>query len=209
VEWVALVIAVLALVISVALAVRAARQGSRVERQLADAVSALRARDDAARVVAARTEAALEAARHEATRAETARVEAERRQTEFLEVARAETARFETARAESARLEALRAEGARQGSSPAVPAATWKLSTSGNRFTFRNVSPDDLSDVALEQTNGDVLTAEQPMPVSSLKPGEEIVFVAHWKYSSPATAQVAITWHVGTGLRQQHTATLV
>ncbi len=84
----------------------------------------------------------------------------------------------------------------------------WKLLTHGKRFSFRNVSDDVLSAVALEQTNGNDLTPLQEMPVREVAPGEEIAFTVTWTYSSPPTAQVTITWHVGGGPVREYRTTL-
>jgi hypothetical protein len=92
---------------------------------------------------------------------------------------------------------------------PPRPSLPWKLSTKGNRFSFRNDGDDVLLAVTLEQTNGNDLTAHQEMPVDELAPGEEIVVTAAWKYNSPPTAQVLITWRVGDGPILEHRATLV
>ncbi|MES2169139.1 MAG: hypothetical protein V4479_00235 [Actinomycetota bacterium] len=84
----------------------------------------------------------------------------------------------------------------------------WHLSISGNRFTFTNTGSDRLSDVTLVQTNGNTLTALQTMP-TDVRPGGSISFDAAWTRSSPSTAQVIVTWHVGKQPTREYRATLV
>jgi hypothetical protein len=84
----------------------------------------------------------------------------------------------------------------------------WRLAISGTRFTFTNTGGDRLSDVTLAQTNGNTLTALQAMP-ADVRPGGSIAFDANWNRSSPSTAQVVITWHVGHGSTREYRATLV
>jgi hypothetical protein len=84
----------------------------------------------------------------------------------------------------------------------------WRLGISGNRFTFTNTGGDRLSDVTLAQTNGNTLTALQAMP-AEVRPGGSIAFDATWTRSSPSTAQVVVTWHVGRSPVREYRATLV
>ncbi len=92
-------------------------------------------------------------------------------------------------------------------STPAV-GQPWRLGISGTRFTFTNTGRDRLSEVTLAQTNGDTLTALQAMP-ADVRPGGSIVFDATWTRSSPATAQVVVTWRVGRGPVREYRTTLV
>jgi hypothetical protein len=87
-------------------------------------------------------------------------------------------------------------------------AEPWRLGIAGNRFIFTNTGTDRLSEVKLVQTNGSILTALQAMP-AEVRPGGSIAFDAAWTRSSPSTAQVIVTWHVGRGPLREYRATLV
>lgn len=209
-DWIALIVALLALVLGIVLAVRGAARAHKADEALARTEKlATQARDALRSASGAVHDSDL--ALKESAAATRQSEDAVKESVRVLAESTAALERSTNALERASTLASLpaRERPATAAVEPPRPSLPWKLSTKGNRFSFRNDGDDVLLAVALEQTNGNDLTAQQEMPVGELAPGEEIVFTAAWKYNSPPTAQVLITWRIGEGPILEHRATLV